>query len=131
MGFIIRWIVAFALLALTYNPTDWNLVRWSLANWQTQMPLAVFLILVATAVYIVFLTAVLRGIGAFGAALVLAVFAALVWVLVDFGWLRLDNPGVNTWLALGAMSLVLAFGMYWGILWRRISGQLEVDDEKA
>ena len=41
----------------------------------------------------------------------------------------MQNPTSNTWIALIALSIVLAVGMYWGILWRRLSGQLEVDDE--
>lgn len=129
MGFVIRWIFAFILLALTFNPTDWNYTRWATANWQDQMPLAVLGGLVLLVAYVLFFTAVLRGIGAIGVMLILAVVAALVWVLVDFGWVSLDNPTWNTWIALVALSVVLAVGMYWGILWRRLSGQLEVDDE--
>ena len=64
-----------------------------------------------------------------GVLLVVAVLAALVWVMVDLGWISLDNPSSNTWIALIMASIVLAIGMYWGILWRRLSGQLEVDDE--
>ena len=64
-----------------------------------------------------------------GVLLVVAVLAALVWVMVDRGWISLDNPSSNTWIALVMTSIVLAIGMYWGILWRRLSGQLEVDDE--
>jgi uncharacterized protein DUF6524 len=93
------------------------------------MPLAVFLGLLLLIAYVLFLTAVLRGIGGIGVALILAVVAALVWVLADMGWLSLENPTANTWIAILALSLVLAVGMYWGILWRRLSGQLEVDDE--
>jgi hypothetical protein len=77
----------------------------------------------------VFFTAVLRGIGALGVVLVLAIAAALIWVLWDFGWLDLENPTSNTWLAIAALSLVLAVGVYWGILWRRLTGQVEVDDD--
>jgi hypothetical protein len=131
MGFLIRWIVAFLLLALTYNPTDLNYVRWAMASWSTSVPLVVLFGLILIVAYVVFLTAVLRGIGTIGVALVLAVVGALVWVLWDQGWLTLDNPGLNTWIGLIALSLVLAVGMYWGILWKRISGQVEVDDESS
>ncbi|MEP2139272.1 MAG: DUF6524 family protein, partial [Erythrobacter sp.] len=75
--------------------------------------------------------AVFRGIGRLGVILILAVFAAFVWVMYDFGWLSLDNPSALTWIALIALSVVLAIGMYWGILWRRISGQIEADDESG
>ena len=129
MGFLLRWLAAFVLLAATYNPTQLSYVRWSLNNWPDQMAVIVFLGLVLLVAFILFLTAVLRGIGALGVVLILAVLGALLWVLYDFGWLSFRNPSANTWIALIALSIVLAVGMYWGILWRRISGQLEVDDE--
>ncbi len=129
MGFLIRWLAAFVLLAATYNPTEWSYVRWATKSWQDQTPQALFIGLVLLIAFVLFLTAVLRGIGGVGVALLVAVLAALLWVLYDFGWLSLDNPSVNTWVALLMISIVLAVGMYWGILWRRISGQLEVDDD--
>mgnify|MGYP001549508498 CR=1 FL=1 len=129
MGFAFRWLAAFALLAATYNPTEMSYVRWATKNWTEQLPLAVFIGLVLLVAYVLFLTAVLRGIGTVGVFLVVAVLAALVWVLYDFGWLSLENPTANTWIALIMLSIVLAVGMYWGILWRRMSGQLEVDDD--
>ena len=129
MGFVVRWLVAFVLLAMTFNPTELNFVRWAQTGWDAQTSLIVLSGLVLLVAYVVFLTAVLRGIGAFGVMLVLAVLAALIWVLIDFGWLSIENPGVMTWVGILALSVVLAVGMYWGILWRRISGQIEVDDD--
>ena len=129
MGFVLRWVAAFVLLAATFNPTEWNFLRWAQDSWAEQMPVIVLVGLLLAVAYVVFVTAVLRGIGAFGVLLILAVIAAMVWVLVDFGWIDLDDPGVLTWVVIAALSVVLATGMYWGILWRRISGQLEVDDE--
>lgn len=129
MGFLVRWLVAFVLLTITFNPTELNFVRWAATSWDDQTSLVVLFGLVLLVVYVVFLTAVLRGIGALGVVLVLAVIAALVWVLLDIGWLSIEYPGVMTWVAILALSIVLAVGMYWGILWRRISGQIEVDDD--
>lgn len=131
MGFLIRWVVAFVLLALTYNPTEFNYTRWAVTNWQDQMPLVVLAGLVLLVAFVLFFTAVLRGIGAVGVLLILAVVAAVVWVLVDFGWISLENPTSNTWIGLVALSVVLAVGMYWGIFWRRLSGQLEVDEDEG
>jgi Na+/melibiose symporter-like transporter len=131
MGFLLRWLAAFVLLVATYNPTELSYVRWVMRNGAGELPIAVFLGLILLVAYVLFLTALFRGIGTLGILLILAVTSALIWVLADLGWLSLDDPTVNTWLALVALSLVLAVGMYWGILWRRISGQLEVDDEGA
>lgn len=129
MGFLIRWLVAFVLLALTFNPTGFSYVGWVQTGWTDNLPVAVLLGLVLAVAYIVFFTAVLRGIGTFGVLLLLAVLAALIWVLVDWGWIDVTDPASNSWIAILALSIVLAVGMYWGILWRRISGQVEVDDD--
>ena len=131
MGFLIRWLSALLLLSLTFNPTPWNYTRWALDNWETQLPLTVLGGLLLLVAYVLFFTAVLRGIGGIGVILILAVASALVWVLVDYGWLNLSDPTANTWVALVSLSVVLAVGMYWGILWRRISGQLEVDEDEG
>ena len=127
-GLLIRCAVAFGLLAATFNPTEWNYVRWSQANWNDQMPLVVLLGLILLVGYIIYLRATLRSIGAFGMGLVLAVAAALIWVLVDFGWISLDDPTANTWLGLAALSLVLGIGLSWSLVRRRLSGQADVDD---
>jgi len=128
MDFFVRWVAAFVLLSVTYNPTPYNYTRWALGAWEDDTPLVVLAGLVLLVVYVVFMTAVLRGIGALGVILLLAVMAAAVWVAVDYRWLDLDDPGALTWVALGSASVVFAVGMYWGVFWRRISGQVEVDD---
>lgn len=128
MGFVLRWIFAFLLVGLTYNPTSLNYVTWVSTNWSAQMPLALLLGLLLLIGYIIYLSATLRSIGVVGVVLVLAVVAALLWFLFDWGLLTLTNPGLNTWIGILALSIVLAVGMTWSIIWRRISGQLDVDE---
>lgn len=128
MGFIVRWIFAFVLLAATYNPTEWNYVRWSMANVDTNLSITVLLGLVLFVGYIIYLRATLRSIGVFGMILVLAVVGTLLWVLFDQGFISLDNPTVNTWIGIVALSVVLAIGLSWSIVRRRLSGQADVDD---
>ena len=128
MGFLLRWLVAFILLAVTFNPTEWNFVRWSRANFDGQMPMVVLLGLVLLTGYVIYLRATLRSIGAFGMLLVTAIFGALIWVLIDWGILTLENPTLTTWLGLLALSLVLGIGLSWSIVRRRLTGQTDVDD---
>jgi hypothetical protein len=128
MGFILRWVFAFLLVVLTYNPTNLNYARWVSVNWDSQMPLALLLGLLLFVGYIIYFSATLRSIGIFGMVLVLAVVAALLWVLNDMGLLGLTNPSALTWLGILALSVVLAIGMTWSIIWRRISGQVDVDE---
>ena len=131
MGFLLRWAFAFILLAATYNPTEWNFVRWGMANWETNLPVTVLIGLVLLVGYIVYLRATLRSIGVFGMLLVLAVVGAGFWVLYDLGVLRLDNSSFNVWLALGALSFVLGIGLSWSHVRRALSGQADMDDVDA
>lgn len=128
MAILIRWFFAFLLLALTYNPTQWNYVVWASQNWQAQMPLAVLMGLLLLIGYIVYLRATLRSIGAAGMVLIAALFGALVWVLVDLGVLTLTDRSFTIWLALVALSLILGVGLSWSIIRRRLSGQVDMDD---
>ena len=128
MGFLIRWLFAFVLVAATYNPTQWNFWRWASTHFAEQMPMTVLLGLILLIGYVIYLRATFRSIGTFGMGLVAAVFAALIWVLVDLGVLSLKNSDLNMWLGILALSLVLAIGLSWSFVRRALSGQLDVDD---
>ncbi|SLN09841.1 hypothetical protein ROG8370_00100 [Roseovarius gaetbuli] len=128
MGFVLRWAMAFGLLSATFNPTEWNYVTWAQTGFGDQMPLTVLLGLLLLVGYIIYLRATLRSIGGFGMGLVMAIAAALLWVLYDYGILRLDNPSVNVWLGLLALSLVLGIGLSWSHVRRKLSGQADMDD---
>ena len=131
MGFLLRWLCAFALLALTFNPTEYNYVQWVRSYGGMNVSIAVLVGLVLLVGYIIYLRATLRSIGAVGMMLVLEVVGAGLWVLVDLGVLRLDDPSFNVWLALVALSFVLAVGLSWSIVRRALSGQADVDDVDA
>jgi hypothetical protein len=128
MGILLRWLGAFVLLAAIFNPTDWNYVRWAEASWGSQTPLIVFLGLILAVLAMVYLVATMRSIGVLGALIIAAIFAAGLWVLIDWGFLGLENPALNTWLAILALSLILGIGMSWSILRQRLSGQQTTDE---
>lgn len=128
MGFILRWLVAFLLLAATYNPTRWNFLNWVRANSEDQMPLAVLVGLLLLTGYVIYVRATLRSIGGFGMMLVAAIFGASIWVLTDWGVLSLRDPDLSLWLGLVALSLVMGIGLSWSIVRRRLTGQTDVDD---
>jgi hypothetical protein len=128
MGILLRWFGAFALLAATYNPTQWNFTRWAESNWNSQMPLTLLLGLLLGVGYMIYIGATLRSIGAFGIILVAAIVGALIWVLIDYNILTLQNPQLNLWLGIFALSVVLGIGLSWSIIRQRISGQATVDE---
>ncbi len=128
MGIFLRWLGAFVMLAATFNPTEWNYIRWVEANWSSQMPLAVLLGLLLAVAYMVYVVATLRSIGAFGIVLIAAIFGAALWVLADWGVLTLTNQSLNLWLGILLLSLILGLGLSWSILRQRLSGQASVDE---
>ena len=128
MGFILRWLFAFGLLAATYNPTRYNYVAWVQDTAGETLSIAVLAGLLLLVGYIIYLRATLRSIGGFGMGLVLAVVGAMLWVLYDLGLLTLDNRNMNTWLGIVALSLVLGVGLSWSHVRRRLSGQADMDD---
>ncbi|WP_300583357.1 DUF6524 family protein [Marivita sp.] len=128
MGFLLRWLFAFVLVAVTYNPTDYNFVRWAATEGQNQLSIIVLAGLVLLVGYIIYLRATLRSIGAFGMLLILALVGALLWVAYDFGLLDLQNRALTMWIGIFALSLVLGIGLSWSIVRRKLSGQADVDD---
>jgi LPXTG-motif cell wall-anchored protein len=128
MSILIRCLLSFLLLSATYNPTPYNFILWAKDGWAEQTSLIVLAGLLLVIGYIIYLRATLRAIGAFGMALIAAVFAACVWVLTDFGLITLDNPTSNVWLALFGLSLILGLGLSWSIVRRKLSGQVDIDD---
>ena len=128
MGILLRWLGAFLLLAAIFNPTRWNYVTWARDSWDTQTPLIVFIGLILAVAAMVYLVATMRSIGILGALVIVAIFAAGLWVLSDWGVLGLQDSALNIWLGILAMSLILGVGMSWSILRQRLSGQQTTDE---
>ena len=128
MGIILRWLGAFLLLSATFNPTQYNFIRWAETNWNTQMPLTLLLGLLLAVGYIIYVGATFRSLGAFGMIVIAALFGAVIWVLIDYGVLKLGNTNLTVWLGILALSLILGIGLSWSILRQRLSGQATVDE---
>ncbi len=128
MGILLRWLGAFLLLAAIFNPTRWNYVSWARTNWADQTSLIVFAGLILAVIVMVYLVSTMRSIGILGSIVIVAIFAAGLWVLYDWGLLGLGNSALNIWLGIVALSLILGVGMSWSILRQRLSGQQTTDE---
>ena len=126
--FLMRWLAALVLVLATYNPTEYNYVFWASEHATGRLPLVVLVGLILLIGYIIYLRATFRSIGPLGVTLVGAVIAVLVWVLVDFGIITLDDPKAITWIALVGLSFILGIGLSWSHVRRRLAGQADVDD---
>lgn len=132
-GIALRALAALVLVFATYNPEGVSFYHWALAplidGTTTAGPLSVkFLAGIAlVAGWVVFLTATRRSIGIGGSVLVLAISGALVWILLDFGIVSAKSGRGLTYVVLICTALLLAVGMSWSHLSRRLSGQVDMD----
>ena len=126
-SFLLRWIVALAAVLATFNPTPYSYYRWVIAS-PEQLPLKVLAGICLVILFVIYLRATLRSLGLLGVVLACAFLAACIWALIDFGLLAVDSSDALAWVALVAIATVMAVGLSWSHVRRRVSGQLDVDD---
>ena len=134
-SFLIRWAAALALVFGTFNPTGWSYYNWmARAVTDPETSIGPWLVIVGLALiiaYVIYLRATWRSIGPVGVALVTALLGAFVWLAADLGLLDPAAVTPMTWAALAILATVLAVGISWSHIRRRISGQLDTDDVGA
>lgn len=130
-SFLLRFLFALALVFITYNPSGYSFYHWASDIFYTDAtvspPFALLTILILIG-WTIYLRATLRSLGGFGLLLAFTFFAILIWWLVDLGWLNIDRFSVLLYLILVLTAAVLAVGMSWSYVRRRLTGQTDVDD---
>lgn len=131
-GFVFRALFALLLVLLSFNPSGYSLAHMIADGFPQITPVEAVCGILLVIGWFVFLSATLRAIGLIGMALALALFAALVWLMVSWGWISLQDRNVMAWVALVVLAFILAIGMSWSHLYQRWTGQATVDevDEK-
>jgi hypothetical protein len=127
-AFLVRWVLAVVLVFGTYNPTVWSYFGWLTSEGFSFGPVALIVGLLLLIGWIVLGKWTFDAIGWLGVILGGALFGAIIWWLVDVGVISMESRGALTWLALVVVTLILAIGMSWSHIKRRMSGQLNVDD---
>ncbi|MBT3535934.1 MAG: hypothetical protein HN478_18775 [Rhodospirillaceae bacterium] len=127
-SFLLRWLTALILVFATFNPTQYSFFRWVEPMNGENLPLKALAGILLLILYVIFLRATWRSIGPIGVALAAALLGALIWVGIDFGLFNLSQPTVMTWVLLFACATILAIGISWSHIRRRISGQADMDD---
>jgi uncharacterized membrane protein len=128
MSFLWRWIPAFILLSIIYNPTGYSYYHWVADNPNDRWPLKLLIGLVLAIGVFMYLAATYKSLKVHGVIIIIALFAALLAVFhYQFGW----TPGdADSWVWIGHLigATILAVGMSWSGIWRRMTGQVTVDD---
>lgn len=132
-GFLLRLLFALVLVGITYNPEGFSYYHWALAGLPAFGPEQAVVGVLLLIGWVIYLRATLRSLGLLGLTLVIALCASLVWLLTSRGWISPESPRTLTYVSLVVIALVLATGMSWSHVRRRMSGQADVDavDEGA
>jgi hypothetical protein len=128
-SFVGRWIFALVLVLGSYNPTEWCYFSWATAETTSFGPIVAIVGILLLIGWIIFLRATFMSMGWLGITLGAALFGCIVWLIVDQGWLSLDSEATIAWVVLVILSLILAVGMSWSHIRRRLSGQFDVDEK--
>jgi hypothetical protein len=116
---------------LTFNPTGYSFYHWVANTLPHVNPVSVVVGILLLVGWIVFLTATLRSIGLLGVTVALAFFGAVIWMVVSWGWLDPHNGAAMTWIVLFVFAIILAIGVSWSHIRRRLTGQADVDEVDA
>ena len=128
-----RTLAALLLVVATYNPEGKSYYHWAISplldgSHTAGPPSVKFLAgLALVAGWAVFLNATRRSIGILGAALVLAISGGLVWMLMDFGIVSARSARGITYIVMICTALMLAVGMSWSTVSRKMTGQVDTD----
>jgi Family of unknown function (DUF6524) len=124
----LRFVFAFALVCLTWNPTRYNYVEWARANWDGLAPLVAFAGIVLVMGWIFFVRTAAHSLGTLGMILCLALAGTVLWMLFYFDLVNRESTTLLSWIVLVLFSAILAAGMSWAHVRQRWSGQATVDD---
>ena len=127
-GFLLRFMFALLLMLLTYNPSGYSYSHWlqnSFSNFGPLLGIAGISLVIG---WVIYLRATLRSLGLIGLILAALFFSAIIWLLIDWGLLGLNNVTAMSWIILILISAVLAVGISWSHIRRKNSGQVDSDD---
>jgi Family of unknown function (DUF6524) len=131
LGFALRLLGAIVLVLCTFNPTGYSFYHWVAGSLPAVNPAAVVVGILLLGAWVVFLGATMRSLGLLGIVIVLAFFGAVVWMVVSWGWLDPRNGTAMAWITLVVLAVILAIGVSWSHMRRRLTGQADVDEVDA
>jgi hypothetical protein len=129
-GLLLRLLFAVAVVAITYNPTGASYFDWAKDAFTAKElgPLHAIAGVALLGAWALLLSATSRSLGFGGVLLVAAFFASLVWLLVDQQLVNARSFQSIAWIGVLGVALVLAVGMSWSHVRKRLTGQADVDE---
>ena len=132
VSFSLRFLGAIALVFLTYNPSGYSYFHWvqdSLgpngAGFAAEYAFVGVVIIIGWAILV---RSTLQSLGALGLILAAAFIGTFVWLMTSYGIVEVESSTAIAWAALISLAALLAIGMSWSHIRRRLTGQVDVDE---
>lgn len=130
-SFFLRWAFAIILVAGTYNPHGASFFHWMQGDIAVHTPLKLISAVLVVIGWVIYGRATMRSLGPIGVGLASALFAAVVWALVYYKIIDVGTNAIFQDMVLVCVSGILALGMSWSHVRRRLSGQVDTDDVES
>ena len=127
-NFLIRFVLALVLVFASINPSGYSWFHWFMESANKFDPLLILGLIVLLIGWAIYIRATIRSLGVIGTLLALAFFGALIWSLVHYGVLSLDNTIALEYVVLVMLAAIMATGISWSHVRRRMTGQVDVDE---
>ena len=127
-SFGMRFLFSAILVFATYNPEGYSYYHWVKSAFPALSIEQAFVGVVLLIGYVIFLRATFRSLGIIGLGLAVAFFGLLVAMLFKWDLLNLDESRVVAYVAGILIAVILAIGMSWSHIRRRMAGQMDMDD---
>jgi len=129
-SYLLRLLLAILLVFSTYNPTTYSYIHWVLNLTSSNLILKLFVGIIILIGWVIFLRSTMASLGIVGLILTVSFFGISFWLIIDLlqTWMPLRGVAFFQYVLLLIASLVLATGMSWSHVRKRLTGQVDVDD---
>jgi len=126
LSFFLRFLFAILLVFLTFNPSGYSWVHWLTSETPAVYKAVTGVVLLIG--WVIYLRATWYSLGPIGTIIAAAFFGVFIWLFVEWGLLSLESSSVVLWVVEFVLSGVLAVGMSWAHIRRKLSGQYTTDE---
>ena len=128
LGIGIRFFIALILVFATYNPSGYSFFDWVLLENSGNIAFKVFVGVILIIGWAIYIRATRRSLGIIGIVLAIGFFGTLLWLLIDLNLIPANTVTAVSYIILFVIGCLLATGMCWSHIRRRMTGQMDVDE---
>lgn len=128
LGIGIRFLIALVLVFASYNPSGYSFFDWVLQENSGNIAFKIFVGVVLIIGWAIYIRATRRSLGIIGISLAIAFFGTLLWLLIDLNIIPANTVTAVSYIILFIIGSLLATGMCWSHIRRRMTGQIDVDE---